>query len=82
MGVRDLFTTGPGPDTGDSNPRDGCAQMPEEKSGIDAALCVALPAGPAGGTTDCPQAGVAAAPANVTAKRKSRRCKFMLPSLS
>jgi hypothetical protein len=46
---------------------------------MDAALCAPLleTAGAA-----CPKAGVAAAVANVTNKRKSRRCTFMLPSLS
>jgi hypothetical protein len=50
-----------------------------EKSGMDAALCVLLPAGPAEGAADCPQAGVATAPANVITKRKPGRCKFMFP---
>jgi hypothetical protein len=48
------------------------AQMPE-KSWIDGAPCLSLLAGPAAGTTVCPQVGVAAAAANITNKRKSRR---------
>jgi hypothetical protein len=51
--------------------------MPE-KSGIDAALCVPLPAGPAVRSTVCPQAGVIAAAANVTDKNKTR-CRCMAP---
>src|SRR5580704_6614851 len=52
-GRRDVLTTGPGPDTGGSNPgNEGWAQMPE-KSGIAAA--------PAAGPAPCPKAGVAAA---------------------
>jgi hypothetical protein len=51
------------------------------KSGMDAAPCLPLLAGPTAGATSCPKAGVAAAAANVT-KRKPRRCTFMLPSLS
>ena len=54
--------------------------MPE-KSGIDAALCVALLGEPAAGAAVCPKAGVAAVAANVTNKRKSRRM-FMLTSRS
>jgi hypothetical protein len=51
---------------------EGWAHMPE-KSGTDAALCVPPPAGPADGTTACPQAGVvAAAAAKVTITRKFR----------
>src|SRR5271169_2663486 len=53
--------------------------MPE-KFGIDAALCVPLFAGPTAGATVCPKAGVAAAAANVTNKRKSR-CLCMPNSL-
>jgi len=55
--------------------------MPE-KSGMEAALRVLLPAGPAAGDTDCAQAGVEIADSIVTNKRKSRRCMlspFMVP---
>ena len=55
--------------------------MPE-KSGMEAALRVPLPAGPAAGDTACAQAGVEIADTIVTNKRKSRRCTFMLPSVS
>jgi hypothetical protein len=46
-----------------------------EKSGMDAALCVALLAARTAGAASCPKAGVAAAAAaaaNVANKRKSR----------
>jgi len=46
---------------------------------MEAALCVPLPACPAAGDTACAQAGVEIADTRVTNKRKSRRCKFMLP---
>jgi hypothetical protein len=49
---------------------------------MDAAPCVALLVGPTAGATVCPRAGVAAAAANATSKRKSRRCTFMPTSLS
>jgi hypothetical protein len=40
--MRDLFTTGPGPDSGSSKPgMDRWAHMPE-KSGMTASPCVAL----------------------------------------
>src|SRR6202049_3626051 len=80
VGRRDLFNTGPGPDSGGSKPMDWRPHLPE-KSGMDAALCAPLLAGLTAGAA-CPKAGVAAAVANVTNKRKSRRCTFMLPSLS
>jgi len=54
--------------------------MPE-KSGIDDVPCTPPLAGPAAGPAVCPEAGTAAA-ANVTNKRKSHRCKFMIPFLS
>jgi hypothetical protein len=50
--------------------------MPE-KSGMDAAPCGPLWAGPTAGVTVCPQAGTAAAD-NITNKRKSRRPTFMI----
>src|ERR1700730_8766884 len=49
--------------------------MPE-KSGMDAADCVPLSAGPIAGAATCPHAGVAAAAANVTDRRKTR-CLYM-----
>src|ERR1700756_3407651 len=81
-GRRDLFTTGPGPDAGGSNPgKEGCDQMPE-KSGIDAAPCAPLPGG-AGGDT-CAKAAVAAAAAIAagTTRKMKPRCPIMLPSCS
>jgi hypothetical protein len=51
--------------------------MPE-KSGMDAPPL----ASPAAGVTVCAQAGIAAAAANATNKRKSRRCTFMISSRS
>jgi hypothetical protein len=67
---RDLFTTGPGPDSGGSKPgRYGWPHMPE-KSGMDAAVCTL--AGPAASTPICPQAGVTTAAAITTNERKSR----------
>jgi hypothetical protein len=54
--------------------------MPD-KSGMDAALSLPSLAGPSIGATACPKAGVAAAAASVTTKRKSRRCNFMPSSL-
>src|SRR6516165_1867754 len=76
---RDRLTNEVGPDGSGSKPGIECTQMPE-KSGMDAALCLPLLAGPVVGATACPKAGVAAAAASVTTKRKSRRCKFMLSS--
>jgi len=58
--------------------------MPE-KSGIDAALGVPLPVGPAAGARSYPKAGIAAAAANAANAantRKSRRCMFMISSRS
>ena len=46
---------------------------------MDAAPCLPRLAAPTVDVT-CPKAGVAAAVASVTAKRKFRRCKFMLSS--
>ena len=43
-------------------------------------LGLALPAGPAPCSATCPQAGNAAAAANATHKRKSRRCTLMISS--
>ena len=54
--------------------------MPE-KSGVDAALTLPLLLGAIVGATAWPKAGVAAAAASVTTKRKSRRCNVMLSSL-
>jgi hypothetical protein len=51
--------------------------MPE-KSGIDAALCAAPPAGRTVDGTTCPKADVAAAAANATDTMKSRRCTSMI----
>jgi hypothetical protein len=53
--------------------------MPE-KSGIDAALCAAGLTAADDGV--CPRAGAQAAVANVTVKRKARRCKFIISSLA
>src|SRR5215468_712035 len=55
--------------------------MPE-KSGLDMALRVSLPAGCAAGKIACAQTGVEIADTIATNKRKSPRCTFMLPSLS
>src|SRR5215470_14153832 len=67
--VRDLFSTGPGPDSGGSKPgRDRWPHMPE-KSGTDAALCVPL--------VLCAKAGVATTN-NVANKQKSRLCMTIL----
>src|SRR6266853_4862195 len=70
---RDRLVTGPGPDSGGSNPpvRNGLPHIPE-KSGTGAAPCAPLVADPAAGTNVCPQAGVAAAAANIANKRKAR----------
>jgi hypothetical protein len=69
-----LFTTGPGPDAGGSNPgKEGWDHMPE-KSGMAAAPL----AGSAAGVTVCAEAGIAARVANATNKRKSRRCTPMI----
>src|SRR5258706_7984387 len=54
--------------------------MPE-KSGIDTSPFVLLPVCPIAGIGVCPRAGVAAAAANVTNKRKSSRCALMISSL-
>src|ERR1700693_5083214 len=78
---RDRLTSEVGPDGSGSKPGiDGCNHVPE-KSGTDAALSLPLLARPTGGATACPKAGVAAAAASVTTKRKSHRCKFMFSSL-
>jgi hypothetical protein len=76
---RALFNTGPGPDAGGPNPGPSVLDHMREKSGMDAALCVALFAAPAVGAVSCPKAGVAAA-ANAANKRKSR-CLCMPNSL-
>src|SRR5271168_5218816 len=74
--MRDLFTTGPGPDAGGSNPgKEGCDHMPE-KSGMDAAPL----ADPAAGVAVCAQAGIAAA-ANASNKGKSHRRTLMISSV-
>src|ERR1700682_1627500 len=70
--MRDLFTTGPGPDKGGSKPgQNGWVQTPE-KSGVAAA--------PTRGACACPQATVGVAMANVTDRRNSRCCMLMIPS--
>jgi hypothetical protein len=67
---RDLFVTGPGPDSGSSRPfRDVWFQV-WEKSGTGVAVCVMLLVGC--GAAVCPQAGEAEA-ASTSNKRKSRR---------
>src|SRR5262252_2852341 len=78
-GLRSLLTTGPGPDNGGSilNQR---PHMPD-KSGMDVAFFLPLSASASVGTTACSKTGVAAVAANVAAKRKRRRCKFMPSSL-
>jgi len=66
---RDLFVTGPGPETGASTSGQvRCAQIPE-KSGTDAVAWPGLVVG-----TVCPKTAVAAAaaPRNVAGKRKYR----------
>jgi hypothetical protein len=50
--------------------------MPE-KSGMLAAAGVRLVVGPTAGTTACPKAGVAAAAAKITDRRRSRCFAFM-----
>src|SRR5580704_15947002 len=75
---RALFNTGPGPDAGGPNPGPSVLDHMRERSGMDAALCVALLA--AAGAASCPKAGVAAAAANVASKRKCRcLCIAQLP---
>src|SRR5271163_2799575 len=70
-GRRALLSTGPGPDTGGSNPgKYGWTHMPE-KSGMAATSCVALTVGPGGGV--CPEAGAEATATNSIDKRQSRR---------
>ena len=70
-----------GPDGSGSKPgMEPCTHMPE-KSRTDAALALTPSAGATVCATACPKAGVAAAAASVTTKRKSRRCKVMLSSL-
>src|SRR6266702_4496229 len=67
--MRDLFTTGPGPDKGGSKPgQKGWVHMPE-KSGVGAA--------PTAGANVCPQARVAAPIANVAARRNPR-CRMLV----
>ena len=53
--------------------------MPE-KSGMEAALRVMLPAGPSVGDTACAKAGVETAYTIANNKKKPRSCKFMLAS--
>src|ERR1700730_7690640 len=48
---------------------------------MDVALCLAVAPGEGAGVVVCPNAGVAAAAANVTNRRNSRRCAFMPTSL-
>jgi hypothetical protein len=69
---RALFNTGPGPDAGGENPGPSELDHMREKSGMDAALCVALLAAPTTAAASCPKAGRAAAAANASNKRKSR----------
>jgi hypothetical protein len=78
-GQRDLLVTGPGPDAGGSNQgKAGCVQTPVS-CGIDAALFVALLAGPPPEAVVCPKAGVAIAAANAMNERKFRCLR--MPSL-
>ena len=74
-----MFVTGPGPDVGGSNQGNaGCVQI-REKSGIDAAPCVALPGASAMGVAVCARTRVVAAIVNVrdmTAK-STFRCLCM-----
>jgi hypothetical protein len=83
--VRFLFTTGPGPESGDSKPSIGWAQMALVKSGIDAAVCGAAPSAPPESVGACARAGNAAAEAAVAdetnAKMKLRHFKGMCLSL-
>jgi hypothetical protein len=79
--IRDLFVTGPGPDAGGPRPGRNQRCHTPEKSGVDAALCVPLPAGAAVGADRCPHAGETAA-ASVTNKKKSRSRTFMVSALS
>src|SRR5277367_5989799 len=60
--LRDLFTTGPGPDIGGSKPgKKGWDHIPE-KSGMGETLCTPMIlTGPVAGPTACPQAGIAGA---------------------
>jgi hypothetical protein len=69
---RSPVNTGPGPDAGGEDPGPSELDHMREKSGIDAALCMALVAAPTPGAASCPKAGVAAAAVNVATKRKSR----------
>jgi len=46
---------------------------------MDAADCVPLSAGPIAGAAACPHAGVAAAAANVTDRRKTRCLSMTIP---
>jgi hypothetical protein len=69
--TRDLFLTGPGPDSGGSKAFSDWLLHVPEKSGIDAVLRVLLLAGPTAGATPCPKAVMEAA-AKITNKRKSR----------
>src|SRR6266446_10860036 len=81
MERRDRLTSEVGPDGSGSKPgMEPWTHMPA-KSGMDAALSLPLSAGATVGATVCPKAGVAAAAASVTTRRKSRRCKVMLSSL-
>jgi hypothetical protein len=75
---RALFNTGPGPDAGGENPGPSEFDQMREKSGMDAALGVALLAAAAAGAAFCPKAGVAAAAANVANKRKFRCRMFII----
>jgi hypothetical protein len=72
VGTRDLFRTGPGPDSGGSKAFRAWLLHVPEKSGMDAADCVPLLPDPIAGVTSCPAAGVIAAVANIMTKRKSR----------
>src|SRR5215831_7709453 len=74
FGRRDRLISEVGPDASGSYPGFAWTHSPE-KSGTDAALASPLAAGPAVGTTVCPKAGVAAAAASVTTRRKFRHCK-------
>src|ERR1700674_3564876 len=78
---RALFNTGPGPDAGGEKPGPSEFAHKREKSGTDAALCVAVLAAPTVGPASCPKAGVAAITANDANKRKFPRRMSMRISL-
>src|SRR4051794_28143880 len=82
FGRRDRLIREVGPDASGSYPGFAWTHSPE-KSGTGAAVASPLGAGPAVGRTACPKAGVAAAAASVTTRRKFRHCKSIcVPPLS